>query len=81
MCLLESNFVWVNNMVMVFINEMDWVEYISLIECMEKVIKEEFMVFVNEYYGDNYGVVYKLIGDDFNKKKVDKFVIIKVDFD
>ncbi|NRB52628.1 MAG: insulinase family protein [Saprospiraceae bacterium] len=78
---LESNSARANNMVMAFTNEMDWAEYISLIERMEKVTKEELMAFVNEHYRDNYGVVYKLTGDDPNKKKVDKPAITKVDLD
>lgn len=75
---LESNSARANNMVMAFTNEMDWAEYISLIERMEKVTKEELMAFVNEHYGDNYGVVYKLTGEDPNKQKVEKPAITKV---
>lgn len=78
---LESNSARANNMVMAFTNEMDWSEYISLIERMEKVTKEELMAFVNEHYADNYAVVYKMTGEDPNKQKVEKPAITKVDLD
>lgn len=78
---MESNGARANNMVMAFTNNMPWAEYITLIERMEKVTKEELIAFVNEHYGENYGVVYKLTGDDPNKQKVEKPAITKVDLD
>lgn len=75
---LESNWSRANNMVMAFSNDMDWADYIQEIDKMEKVTKEELVAFANEYYNDNYVVVYKRNGEDPNKQKVEKPEINKV---
>ncbi|MEQ9405860.1 MAG: insulinase family protein [Cyclobacteriaceae bacterium] len=75
---LESNWSRANDMVMAFTNDMDWAGYISEIERMEKITKEQLVAFVNENYNDNYVIVYKRNGEDPNKQKVDKPLITKV---
>ena len=78
---LESNNSRANNMVMAFTNEMEWSDYISSIDKMEVITKEELVAFANEHYGDNYGIVYKKTGEDPNKMQVEKPSITKVDLD
>ncbi len=75
---LESNWSRANAMVMAYTNDMDWADYISEIDKMEKVTKEQLVAFANEKYGDNYVVVYKRNGEDPNKQKVEKPQITKV---
>lgn len=75
---LESNSSRANDMVMAFTNGMDWATYITEIERMEKITKEQLVAFANEKYNNNYVVVYKRNGEDPNKQKVDKPTITKV---
>lgn len=75
---LESNRSRANNMVLAFTRNMDWSDYIQSIEQMEKITKEELVAFANQYYKDNYAVVYKRNGEDPNKQRVEKPSITKV---
>lgn len=75
---LESNWSRANSMVMAFTNDMDWANYIQEIDKMEQITKEELVAFANEYYNDNYVIVYKRNGEDPNKQKVEKPEINKV---
>ncbi len=77
---MESNRSRANAMVMAFTNNMTWKDYISLIDEMEKITKEDIVNFVNERY-NNYVIVYKKEGEDPNKQKVEKPQITKVDVD
>ena len=77
---LESNYSRANDMVMAFTNNMDWIEYVSLIDKMEKLTKEEIVQFVNNRY-TNYVAIYKESGEDPNKKKVEKPTITPVELD
>jgi len=79
---MESNGARTNAMVMAFTNNMDWADYISKIDKMAQITKEEIIAFANEHYkNNNYVVVYKRKGEDPNKQKVDKPEITKVDLD
>lgn len=75
---LQSNWSRANEMVTAFTNDMDWSDYIQVIQKMEQVTKEELMAFAREKYNDNYVVVYKRNGEDPNKQKVEKPEINKV---
>ena len=75
---LQSNSSRANDMVMAFTNDMDWSYYISEIDRMENITKEQLVAFANENYKDNYVIVYKRNGEDPNKQKVDKPEITKV---
>lgn len=75
---LESNEARADNMVMAFTNDMDWADYITFLDKMEKITKQEVIHFVKEHYGDNYVLVYKRNGEDKNKQKVEKPEITKV---
>ena len=75
---LESNNARANKMVMAFTNNMSWSDYIQRIDKMEKITKEELVVFANNMYKDNYVVVYKRNGEDPNKQRVEKPSITKV---
>jgi predicted Zn-dependent peptidase len=63
---------------MAFTNDMDWADYISEMDKMENVTKEQIMAFASENYQDNYVVVYKQSGEDPNKQQVEKPQITKV---
>lgn len=75
---LQSNGYRANSMVMAFSNNMSWADYISEIEKMEKITKEDLIAFTNEKYKDNYVVVYKRNGEDPNIQSVEKPQITKV---
>ena len=78
---LESNYARTNDMVMAFTNNMEWKDYVSEIQRMEAISKEDLIRFANERYGDNYVVVYKRNGEDPNKMQVEKPSITKVALD
>ena len=77
---LESNYNRCNEMISAFTTNMTWQEKTSFIDQMEALTKEEIVAFANEKY-QNYGIVYKLTGEDPNKQQVEKPVITKVDVD
>lgn len=78
---LESNYSRTNDMVMAFTNNMSWADYLSMIEKMEQVSKEELMQFVKDNYKDNYVAIHKISGQDPNKLQVEKPQITKVPVD
>lgn len=75
---LENNRARANKMVMAFTNDISWDEYISMLDRMEKVTREQVIEFVKTHYKDNYVLVYKKTGEDPNKQKVEKPTITKV---
>ena len=75
---LESNNSRADDMVMAFTNEIPWEKYISKIEELEKITKQDVMDFANQFYGENYAIVYKRVGEDPNKIRVEKPHITKV---
>ncbi len=78
---LESNYSRANDMVMAFTNNMPWQDYISLIEKMEAITKEDLVQWVKDKYQDNYVVIHKINGEDPNKMRVEKPAITKVPVD
>ncbi len=69
---LDSNEGRANLFVASFINETPWEEMVSGIDRMSRVTKQQVVDFANQYFGDNYGLVYKRQGKDPNEKKIDK---------
>ncbi len=78
---LESNWSRTNDMVMAFTNEIPWKDYITRIENMSTLTKEDIIAFAKERYSNNYVAVYKETGEDPNKLSVEKPQITKVDVD
>jgi predicted Zn-dependent peptidase len=57
----------------------DWENYAGKIQRMEQVSKQELVDFANRYYGNDYVVVYKRLGEDTTVAKVEKPQITPVD--
>ena len=76
---LESNGARSNHMVTAFTNDISWSDYVSELNQMENITKEEIVEFANRIYKDNYAVVYKRNGEDPNKVRILKPQITKVD--
>jgi len=55
-----------------FINEKDWKDYVSEIDEMAKISKDDIVAFANRFFGDNYVTVYKRIGENKEKSVVEK---------
>ncbi len=55
-----------------FANGVSWFDYVSSIDEMAKITKEDLVKFANEHFNNNYAVVYKRIGKDENVAKVEK---------
>lgn len=68
----ENNQARVNSMTDSFIKDIDWHTYITRIERLQAITKEQIMSFSSSYFKDNYVVVYKRIGEDTNVMKVEK---------
>ncbi|TKD66120.1 pitrilysin family protein [Flavobacterium sp. ASW18X] len=54
-----------------FVHFQDWKDRVALLDKMKKVSKEELVAFANEFYKDNYVVVYKRQGEPSNVVKVE----------
>lgn len=67
----ESNGV-AHAFVNVFAHNSNWEDYCNYISKMEKITKQDVIDFANKTYKDNYVVLYKRIGKDESKVKVDK---------
>jgi predicted Zn-dependent peptidase len=61
-----------------FINEENWQDYVSEIDEMAKITKEEVVAFANEFFKDNYVTVYKRTGENKEKSVVEKPAITPV---
>lgn len=68
----ENNGGRVNDYVSAFIEGANWSDYVNRIDVLSKITKQEIVDFANEYYGNNYVVVYKRTGEDSTVQKVDK---------
>lgn len=62
-----------------FIMGTTWEEYISRVDRMSKVTKQQLVDWANKNFNDNYCVVYKKTGEDSLVVKVDKPEITPVD--
>lgn len=54
-----------------FVHFQDWKDRVALLDKMKKVSKEELVAFANDFYKDNYVVVYKRQGKPSNVVKVE----------
>lgn len=61
-----------------FIRQIPWDVYVKSLERLNTVTKQEIVKFANEYFNDNYVVVYKRTGVDPNQQKVIKPTITPV---
>lgn len=57
----------------------DWQNYVTEIERLSKVTKQDVIDFANKYYKNNYVAVYKRTGEDKNVQKVTKPEITPVE--
>lgn len=55
-----------------FINEIPWQDYVSEVDEMSKVTKQELVEFANKFFAENYVTVYKRTGENTSKVAVDK---------
>ncbi len=62
-----------------FATDKSWEAHMRNINLMSKITKEDVVRFANEWFDENYTVVYKLTGEDTNVKKVDKPSITPVE--
>lgn len=75
----EKNNSRANAFVEAFVTDTKWQEYVSMIERLSKITKQEIMDFAKANYKNNYVVVYKRTGEDNNVQKVIKPQITPVD--
>lgn len=69
---LDSNSDRADMFVSAFINKSDWKDEVEQLDRMSKVTKQQVIDFANQYFGDNYALVYKRQGKDPNEKKIEK---------
>ena len=55
-----------------FQNQEKWIDQVKFLDDLDKISKDQLVKFANEYYNDNYVVVYKRKGSDKNIVKVPK---------
>ncbi len=55
-----------------FIAQKDWLDVVKEIDDLEKITKEELVQFANEFFKDNYVVIYKRNGENKDKMMVEK---------
>jgi predicted Zn-dependent peptidase len=66
----------------VFVNEIDWKDYVSKIDEMAKITKQDLVDFANDFFKDNnYVTVYKRTGVNKDKVEVEKPKITAVAID
>lgn len=68
----ESNAARASEFVTAFVTFQDWKDYVSQIDRLSKITKEELVEFAKKHYRDNYVVVYKRTGVDTTIQKVTK---------
>lgn len=68
----ESNMGRANLFVNAFINGIDWKDEVEHIGRLEKITKDDIVVFANTHFKDNYAVIYKREGKDPNELKISK---------
>jgi predicted Zn-dependent peptidase len=66
----ENNTALADAYVDAFIYNQNWADEIAFIEELKEINKEDLVAFANEFYGDNYVVVYKRKGVDEDIVKV-----------
>nr|WP_262904695.1 M16 family metallopeptidase [Hymenobacter lucidus] len=75
---LESNEARANEFVQAFIGRLSWPEALKQYNDFDKITKEDVLRVANQYYGQNYVLVYKKTGKDPNTVKVVKPAITPV---
>lgn len=73
-----NNYTRADAMVMAFTQQIPWAEYTAYLDRMSNITKEQVVAFANQYYQNNYAVVYKRTGPDPNRQLVEKPTITKV---
>jgi predicted Zn-dependent peptidase len=76
---LERNWSRAAQFMEAFINQQPWENVVSKWEFRDKITKQDIIRFANQYYADNYVVVYKRTGEDPNKVKITKPPITPVE--
>jgi Predicted Zn-dependent peptidases len=61
-----------------FINEIPWIDFVSRIDLMSKITKQEVVDFANQFFGENYVTVYKRTGENKDKVAVEKPTITPI---
>ncbi len=56
----------------VFANGLTWAEYLAKIEAMSQLTKKDVVKFANRFFNDNYVTIYKRVGENKDKVKVEK---------
>ena len=74
----DSRFNACYNFMTSFINEIDWTDYVSDIDRLSKLTKEDIVTFANDFFKDNYVCVYKRTGENTEKVVVEKPTITAV---
>ena len=69
---LDSNSGRADMFVNAFISKSEWKDEVEQLTRMSKVTKQQVVDFANQYFGDNYALVYKRQGKDPNEKKIEK---------
>ncbi len=64
-----------------FINGKEYIDNVNFLEKIDDVTKEQVVEFANNNYDDNYAIVYKRIGENTDKVKVEKPQITALEFD
>lgn len=76
----ESNWARAGLMVDAYINHVPWSQTVNLYDEMAKLTKADIVAFANDWFGDNYVQVNKLLGEN-NAVKVDKPTITPIRID
>lgn len=62
-----------------FTTERAWADVVADLDEMEKITKAELVAFAKQYFGNDYVVVYKKVGEDKSISKIEKPEITPVD--
>lgn len=75
---LESNRSRSMKMVMAYLNRQNWEDVVSYTDRMSKITKTELVAFANQYFGNDYVVIYKRQGKPSDIPVVDKPAITPI---
>jgi predicted Zn-dependent peptidase len=77
---LENNYSRMSPLLNAFVNSRgeDWLDYTRRLDAMSQVTKPQIVAFANQWFKDNYVVVFKRKGEDKSIQKVDKPAITPV---
>ena len=64
-----------------FINHETYQESVAFLDQLDKITKDQVVAFANKHYNNNYAIVYKRLGENTDKVKVDKPKITALEFD